>query len=242
MNESVAHTDVAAYALGLLTAEDARAFEAHLAGCDSCAAELAGLGGMAGLLRAARDDAGGDPGEVPAEPGAAGPGNVIGFLRARNEAERRRSRHRWLVAAAMAVLLPVGGGVVGSALSTPDPASHHGTASPARDLLGRGDRFTAPASPAGVGMTVALEDKAWGTHIGLRLTGVRGPLTCSLIAVDRAGREQTITNWRVPEKGYGVPGGPEPLYVHGGAALSRPDLAALRVRTTDGRTLNAITF
>jgi anti-sigma factor RsiW len=44
------HTDVGAYSLGLLEQQDRRAFEAHLADCQTCAAELAELAGMAGLL------------------------------------------------------------------------------------------------------------------------------------------------------------------------------------------------
>ena len=40
------HTDVGAYALGLLEAQDRQAFEEHLATCPSCAAELAELSGM----------------------------------------------------------------------------------------------------------------------------------------------------------------------------------------------------
>jgi anti-sigma factor RsiW len=44
------HTDVGAYALGLLEEQDRRAFEGHLAGCPSCRAELAELSGMKDLL------------------------------------------------------------------------------------------------------------------------------------------------------------------------------------------------
>jgi anti-sigma factor RsiW len=44
------HTDVGAYALGLLEEQDKRAFEHHLAGCPSCRAELAELSGMKELL------------------------------------------------------------------------------------------------------------------------------------------------------------------------------------------------
>ena len=44
------HTDVGAYALGLLEERDKRAFEHHLAGCPSCRAELAELSGMKELF------------------------------------------------------------------------------------------------------------------------------------------------------------------------------------------------
>ena len=44
------HTDVGAYALGLLEEQDKQAFEHHLAGCPSCRAELAELSGMKELL------------------------------------------------------------------------------------------------------------------------------------------------------------------------------------------------
>ena len=40
------HTDVGAYALGLLEPADRQEFERHLAGCPDCAAELAELAGM----------------------------------------------------------------------------------------------------------------------------------------------------------------------------------------------------
>ena len=47
---SSVHTDVGAYALGLLEAADRQAFEEHLAGCPACAAELDELSGMKDLL------------------------------------------------------------------------------------------------------------------------------------------------------------------------------------------------
>ena len=46
-----AHTDVGAYAMGLLEERDRREFEDHLAGCPACAAEVAELSPMAALLK-----------------------------------------------------------------------------------------------------------------------------------------------------------------------------------------------
>ncbi|MBA9007488.1 zf-HC2 domain-containing protein [Thermomonospora cellulosilytica] len=60
MPDPVEHTDVGAYALGLLEDADRRAFEEHLAGCPACAAELRRLTGAADALRALRDDPGAD--------------------------------------------------------------------------------------------------------------------------------------------------------------------------------------
>jgi anti-sigma factor RsiW len=48
------HIDVGAYALGLLEDQDKATFEAHLARCSSCAAELAALSPVAALLDGVR--------------------------------------------------------------------------------------------------------------------------------------------------------------------------------------------
>jgi anti-sigma factor RsiW len=47
------HYDVAGYVLGTLTTAETRAFEAHLAGCSECRAEVAELGTLPALLRTA---------------------------------------------------------------------------------------------------------------------------------------------------------------------------------------------
>ena len=47
--------------------------------------------------------------------------------------------------------------------------------------------------------------------------------------------------WRVPPKGYGVPGSPASLQVHGGTAVDRADLARFDVRVEGSdRTLLSI--
>jgi anti-sigma-K factor RskA len=93
----------APYALGALAAEDRNAFEAHLAGCDTCRAEVRAFSEVAGLL------AHGAPAVEPPP-----------VLRARVLAEARRVRRMvrrrrgapvaWLAAAA-GLLLAIGAGV-----------------------------------------------------------------------------------------------------------------------------------
>lgn len=53
MPEPTPHHDVAGYVLGTLTVAEAQAFQAHLAGCPACQAEVAELGGLPALLRSA---------------------------------------------------------------------------------------------------------------------------------------------------------------------------------------------
>jgi len=83
------HTDVAAYSFGLLEQQDRLEFEAHLAQCPSCTAELAEFSAMSNLF------AGVEP--VEEEPGADDPGAdepgdaALGDL-VRGRAEQRRPR------------------------------------------------------------------------------------------------------------------------------------------------------
>jgi anti-sigma factor RsiW len=82
------HEQVAAYALDALDEDERRAYEAHLAGCEQCRAELAGMADTAGALGLAA--AAVDPPE--------GPSNVVSI----GSARRRRFAVVGGVAAAVA--------------------------------------------------------------------------------------------------------------------------------------------
>ncbi|MFD9943619.1 anti-sigma factor family protein [Nonomuraea sp. NPDC059023] len=232
MSARVEHTDVGAYALGLLEADDKRAFEAHLDTCRACTAELAELSGMAGVLTGV--------GRVePEEPEQQGEGEVIDLLRRRKAADRRTRRGTLIIGVAAAVTLVAGGIAVGSGLSGPPSqvavgGTHHGT--------GPAEQFYEEGTPAGgVGVTgvtggVVYESKGWGTHAALKLEGVRGPLECELVAVSTTGERKAMTGWAVPPKGYGVDGEP-PLYMHGGSPWNPEKIDRFEVVTTAGRTL-----
>ncbi|WP_326687144.1 MULTISPECIES: zf-HC2 domain-containing protein [unclassified Streptomyces] len=239
--EPVQHTDVAAYALGVLDAADAELFEEHLAGCDRCAVELESVTALTPFL--AEHAWHGGPPPTPDGPPPELLDRLLASTAAEADAERRRrgTRRLWLVAAVFALI--VGGPLAVLAVSGDDgdSRSQH-FASPARQMYEHGEKIGTVDASTKIRATVSLEKKPWGTHVALKLGDLRGPLECELIAVGENGKKQTVTTWAVPRHGYGIKGTKwdEPLYTHGGAAFSRSDLARLEVRTLDGRRLATI--
>jgi hypothetical protein len=226
---SIQHSDIGAYSLGLLEPQDRRAFEDHLAGCSSCAAELNALSPMAELLR------GIEPVEAPGA-GAGQPAEVAVTQLIRRRAARERKRTRWQVVlgAAAAVVLLAGGIAVG--VATAPGQSGPGSA----QLTVVGQRHSATDPVTGVAGTVGLVSKAWGTQVTMDLSRVRGPLECELVAVSRTGERRVVVGWLVPAAGYGVPGHPGHLILEGGTSISQNDLARVDVDVVRGRTLLTI--
>jgi hypothetical protein len=219
---SAEHTDIGAYALGLLDEPDRQAFEDHLGSCPSCGFELAELGRMSELL------SGVEP-VPPAGELAAGP-PVVDLLSRRAAAQRRRSR--WQVAAGVAAGLVLLAGGVSAGI-----AAHSG--SPAAVKLA-GRLHSAVAAGTGVTGTVGLVSMGWGTQVTLDLSKLHGPLTCELISVSKSGQQRVVLSWHVPPAGYGVPGHPAHLLVEGGTPIPASQLAQLVVKVTRGRTLLTI--
>jgi hypothetical protein len=221
------HTDIAAYALGLLEEPDRVAVERHLPGCPSCSAELAELSGMRALLD-------GIPASAVAEPSVEQPSVEQRLAPAPLPARRASRAERQpvlsaLAAAAAAVAIFVGGIFIGTSNGDEgtEPDSIH---RPAGDLLLYGTRFSATDPRTGVTGIVGIGPKGWGTHVALELRGVPGKLSCQLVAVAQSGAEETVATWRVPDQGYGVPGGPDPLVIHGGTGFNEADIARFEVR------------
>ncbi|WP_340561188.1 zf-HC2 domain-containing protein [Streptomyces sp. GSL17-111] len=222
------HSDVGAYAIGVLDPADAARFEEHLAVCSACGRELEELLGLGPVLAEYAQDAP-DTDTLTARPG---PGLLEGLLRdVAATARRRRGRRLALVAAA--VVLLVAGPVAGAAWSERDgtPAQARGAA---EVVFADGDKLTATDPGTRVAATVSTVPRAWGTEIAVRLAGVTGPQTCGLVAVGKDGTEQTVTTWSVPAGGYGWE---EPHLYVGGAAYDRSEIARFEVRTLDGEHL-----
>ncbi|MFK8846944.1 anti-sigma factor family protein [Streptomyces sp. Ac-502] len=238
--EPVAHTDVGAYALGVLDAAEAARFEEHLADCDRCAAELDGLMGLPPLLAEA-GEAAPDPEAVTPAPG---PGLLAGLLEEVGVVRRARRRRRLYLVAAAAVLV-VGGPLTTYALTAEDAEPPEHLTGYARAMYEHGEKAGTVDPVTKVAASVSMERKPWGTHVALKLGNVKGPLTCDLVAVGKSGAEQTVTTWAVPPGGYGLKDGAakwnkEPLYTHGGSAMNRSYIDRFEVRTLDGRRLAEI--
>ncbi|WP_329117978.1 anti-sigma factor family protein [Streptomyces sp. NBC_01465] len=240
--ESV-HDAVGAYVLGILDDTEATAFEAHLAGCEICAAELDDLAGMEPMLASLAEFPGPAPrAEHPVPP------QLLDHLVDEVSAQRAKRKRRTMYLVAAAAALVIGGPAVAvvatSANNDTGTSAHPHSTSPAQDAFFSGmlDKVSATDPTTKVAATVGTEAKPWGTHAVLELKNVQGPLKCSLIAVSKSGERETVTTWAVPKWGYGIPASPHesakyPLYVHGGAAMSPSDIDHFEVATLDGKKL-----
>lgn len=264
--EGSIHETAGAYVLGILDDAEATAFEAHLAGCDICAAHLEEFAGMEPML-AMLADAPARP-AVPQQPASLPFDSRIMQPPARAAAtvptapspqlldrlvdevavkrSRKRRRSMYMIAASAVLIL---GGPAVAVVVTQDDATAGNVAAPhptsaAEDAFfdGMAEKVEATDAVTRVTATVGLEEKGWGTHAVLELKNVKGPLKCSLIAVSKSGEEEVVTSWSVPERGYGIADSTDkearkPLYIHGGAALDRNEIDHFEVRTFDGKRL-----
>lgn len=220
---SSVHTDVGAYALGLLEAADRQAFEEHLAGCPACAAELAELSGMKSLLT------GIDPVAGPAaEPGEA---EVVDLVRRRAVSQRRRVRWQAVLGAAAGVVLLAVGVGVGLATSSNSPAP---AAQPLVALsVHQGTTATGTNPGTGVSGVAGLVKKPFGTQVTLNLK-MKGPLECQIVAVSKTGERTVIATWFVPPVDFGGALHPAPLYIKGWTTIQPGDLARIDVNRLSG--------
>jgi hypothetical protein len=252
-SSDVQHTDVGAYVLGLLEADDRRRFEAHLAHCPRCRAELPELSGIAAAVRATPLDIA--SASLGLWTGAAAAADepptrqVADLVRRRATADRRRRRRDVLLAAAAGVVVLAGGVAVGAQVAGGDDPTGPAAESAAGDTHDTAGDTGVQAAPGlvlsgtdpvtGADGTITMESTSWGTRIGLELANVRGPLECELVAVTTSG-ERVVSGWSVPESGYGVAGSPDPLTIEGGVAATPDAITRFDVRTSDGQTLLAI--
>ena len=210
-----------AYVLGGLSAEDRGRLDAHLRGCAECRTELASYAPLPGLLRtaeAAAPQVGAEsPEQAPAEQALAqeaGLARVLDAARSARAHRQRRARVLGVAAGAVLVFLgAVGALLVSAAVAGPDGP-------PGTPLIG--------ASAGAHGQT-KLESKPWGTAVALDLTGLpAGERFIAWVLADDGTLDQAAT-WSSTPDGR--------AHVTGASAITRRDVARLRVTTAEGTLL-----
>jgi hypothetical protein len=206
--------DDAAYVMGALSADERRAFEAHLAECPRCAQSVAELSGLTDLMD-----------KVPLarvlEPGAdrePPPDLLLTRLLRTARAERRRRSLRLVASGAVAASLVALAVVVGVTQSRTSPPAGVSVA-------------MTPVRPAAVTATLDVTPAAWGTKVSLdcrwvgATTGAGSDVkkTYRLVAVPRDGGDpQVLAQWAV------LPG--EDAKVVGSTDLPTSGIAAIELQ------------
>lgn len=229
-----------AYSLGALDPAEARAVEAHLAGCAECQRELTELTELRDLL-----------GEVPPEAFLDGPPEDGDLLLARIMRTARAeqagppvvrgtapvpARRRWLrpVAAAAAVVVAAGafaGGVaLGRSSGTSNPPAAQ--ASPSATFPAGTVSIDEHDAGTGVGMVVKLVPKVgWVEWFGT-FTGVTPGSHCVLTITTKSGQQVPAGAWIAPKNANTAP-----VSLAGTAIVAPDQVAGLGIITTDGKPL-----
>lgn len=230
----IAHTDVAAYVLGVLDESDSAVFEAHLLDCPHCQYDLLEFYELPELLAEVRE-------HWPAPP-VARPRAPSGLF---DELARLRRRRRIVVrvATVAAVLLIIAGPLLTLALLPPGPvqagdaAAPMAASTPVPPPTVEASMFDGGEAGKSLQAQVRVQPTSWGSSVDLMLSGISGPQTCRLVAIPWAGAEQVVSNWTVPA--FAADAG-EPLRISGGTALAPAEIARFEIRTPDGALLASI--
>jgi hypothetical protein len=246
------HFDVAAYALGVLDERDATRFEDHLIDCPTCAIELESLLPVVDILADVDADA------LVATEQSRRDGLVLKKMIGEVKKERKQANSRRLYSLAAAVvvfaMLSIGALFAGAQWFAPDPKSP--TTTNAQRDSSQMDPLPLSAGGPGVGggtallpgqmyggsdprtsvhLEYGLQTKDWGTQVSFSVSGIKGPLTCRLLAVHTDGSTETLTTWTVGEKGWGTAENPAPLLLPAVTATPRDDIAHLQLQSVDGK-------
>lgn len=191
-----------AYVLGMLSAQERRAFEQHLMTCPSCTAAVAELAGMPGILRTLDTTEALALLEAPTNEHLRSQRHEPDLVQRLSRSVRtQRRRHRGaLVAAAsgIAVVMLVGGIALGTQIATaPELAPVAPTSEPPVGMLAM-----TQVEPGVMTATLALTAKAWGTRLDWKCAylddawadGLDAP-SYDMVVTDATGTQTIVATW-----------------------------------------------
>jgi RNA polymerase sigma-70 factor (ECF subfamily) len=208
------------HALGLLSAAEARALEAHLAGCADCCR-------LWQEIRATVDALG----EVPPElfdTTRADPTDLVlqRTLRAVRAEKRAQTRHRLarpIAAAAVAVLVALAGAFTAGRATAPE--------SPI--VQAAGGQTVAGGGVGGADLRATITPSGQWVRLVATASGFPRGQRCRLVVVTADGRREIAGSWTVPPAGE-PPGG---VVFAGSAAVPLSQVRAVAVDTDSGQEL-----
>jgi predicted anti-sigma-YlaC factor YlaD len=185
-----ARPSLGVYVLGAIDPAERGLVDAHLAACQECRDELAGLAGLPALLArldpdevsriSAEDPVRMTSGEPPAE--------LIGTVLDLAKAKRRRDRWRYVSAAAAVVVLAAGAfaGVKSATSRTHDVPVPSGS---------EHSWEIAQGSSQAASVTVAYSDELWGNAFEVLVQRIPTGTTCQLMVVHPDGTRTQVAAW-----------------------------------------------
>jgi hypothetical protein len=183
----------AAYLLGALSPDERREYEAHLAGCKRCSAEIASLAGLSGILAAVPTEKAMQL-AAPERSLEPGPPDLLPRLAAGAKRIRRRARLRTvaLIAAAAAVAAAVVWAI---------PTTRHDEA----EVAGRDVTMAQVGQPRPLRASAHLVSEQWGTTIEASCSYDLVPKTpgeppqrsfeYAMFVTDRSGAATKVATW-----------------------------------------------
>ncbi len=203
--------------LGALEPGEREEVEAHVATCPRCAAALADIAPLPGLLHRVKMSAS----EMAGEGFTPAPEHVLETALARVRDERvvpvrRQTSANWqpVLAAAAAAIVAVAIGLAAWS------QVHH---APQRVVA-------AASSPtSGISANVVLTPTGSGTALDVSLSGVRAGEHCELVAISHDGLREVTSTWVADYEGMAS--------LTGSTGLSTADISQLEIVTTGGETL-----
>ena len=222
------------YVLGSLSPVERQEFERHLATCKDCARSVRELAGLPGLLARV------DPVILEPQPAIEPvPETLLPTLV--REVQRARRRRRRLTAAGVAAAAAVLAGIVGAqSLGSDDPPAAAPT-SPSPSATALAGESMRPVGHVPVTATLAFTSVTWGTRLDLTCsyeptTGeyqLPRRVTYGLFVVNRDGSAEQVGTWRALDG--------RTMRLTAATAAERDDIAAVEVRTVDGRPVLRLT-